>query len=100
MEKKNKQLGIGFFVQHRVVSTVMREEFVSDRMSYMVLRGRSCHVTVLNVHSPTEEKRDESKDSLCEELEHGFDHFPQYHKKIRLRYFNAKLGTDNIFIRE
>jgi len=41
MEKKNKQLGIGFFVQHRVVSTVTREEFVSDRMSYIVLRGRS-----------------------------------------------------------
>jgi len=52
------------------------------------------------VHSPTEEKRNESKDSLYEELEQGFDNFPKYHKKIRLRYFNAKLGTDNIFIRE
>ena len=56
-------------------------------------------MTVLNVHSPNEEKHDKSKDSLYEELEQGFDHFPMYHKKIRLGYFNAKLGTDSIFTR-
>jgi hypothetical protein len=89
-ENELKQLGIGFLVQHRVVSAVTREGFVSDRISYIVLRGRRCHIAVLNVHSPTEEKSDESKDSLYEELEQGFDHFPKYHKKIRLGYFNAK----------
>jgi hypothetical protein len=51
------------------------------------------------VHSPSEEKRNESKDSLYEELEQGFGHFPKYHKKIRLGYFNAKLVTDSIFKR-
>jgi len=29
----NHELGTGFFVHHRTVSTVKREEFVSDRMS-------------------------------------------------------------------
>jgi len=29
-----------FFVHHRIVSAVKREEFVSDRLSYIVLRGR------------------------------------------------------------
>jgi hypothetical protein len=38
--------------------------FVSDRMSYIQLRGRWCNVTVLNVHAPTEEKSDDSKDRL------------------------------------
>jgi hypothetical protein len=32
-----------------------------------VLRGRSCNI-VLNVHTPTEEKNDDSKDSFYEEL--------------------------------
>jgi hypothetical protein len=27
---------------------------VSDRMSYIILRGRWCHVIVLNAHAPTE----------------------------------------------
>jgi hypothetical protein len=46
-----------------------RVEFVSDRMSYMVLRGRWCDIIFLNVHAPTEEKSDDSKDYFCEELE-------------------------------
>jgi len=37
---ENHQLGKGFFVYHRTVSAVKRAEFVSDRVSYIVLRGR------------------------------------------------------------
>jgi hypothetical protein len=32
--------------------------FVSDRISYIVLRGRWCNITVLNVRAPSEEKSD------------------------------------------
>jgi len=42
---------------------VNRVEFVSDRLSYIVLRGRWCNIIVVNVHAPSEEKSDESKDS-------------------------------------
>jgi len=43
-------------------------EFVSDRMSYIVLRGRWCNSIVLNVHALVEEKIYASKDSYYEEL--------------------------------
>jgi hypothetical protein len=39
-------------------------EFVSDRMSYIILRGRWCNIIVLNVHTPCEDKGDEVKDSF------------------------------------
>jgi len=37
-------------------------------LSHMVLGGRWCYTIVLNIHAPTEEKIDASKDSSCEEL--------------------------------
>ena len=64
------QLGTKFFVQHRIISTVKRVELFSDRMSYIILRGCWCNI-VLNMHVPSEEKRDDSKDSFYEELEQG-----------------------------
>jgi hypothetical protein len=74
---ESHKLGTGFFVHQRIVSAIKRVEFVSDRMSYMVLRGRWCNIIVLNVHAPSEEKSDDSKDSCYEELEQVFDHFPK-----------------------
>ena len=52
------------FGHHRIVSTVKSVEFVSDTMSYTVLRGRCCNTIVLNVHAPSEEKSGDSKDSF------------------------------------
>ena len=49
------------------MSAVKRVEFVSDRVSYIVLKGRWCNIIVVNVHTSAEEKSNNSKDSLYEE---------------------------------
>jgi hypothetical protein len=41
-------LGTEYFVHHRIVSAVMRVEFVSDKMSHAVLRGRWCNIAAVN----------------------------------------------------
>ena len=64
-------------------------------MSYIILRGRWCSIIVLNVHTPSEEKSDDSKESFYKELEQVFYHFPKNHMKILLD-FNAKVGRENI----
>jgi len=70
-------LGTGFFVHRRIVSAVKREEFVSDTLSYIVLRGRWLNIIVVNVHAPSQENSDESNDSFYDELEQVFDQLPK-----------------------
>jgi hypothetical protein len=53
----NHLLGTGFLIR----SAVKKAEFVSDRVSYIILRGCWCDI-VLIVHTPAE-------DNFCEELE-------------------------------
>jgi hypothetical protein len=61
----NHGLGAGSFVHKGIASAVKKVQSVSDRMSYIILRGRWCHIIVLNIHAPTEDTVDDVKDSFC-----------------------------------
>jgi hypothetical protein len=69
-------------VHKRIISAVRRVEFVSDRMSYIILRGRWCNIIIVNVHAPCEDMSDDIKDSVYEELGRVFDQFTRYDMKI------------------
>jgi len=71
MERKRKSStgNRTFCTPQNSISAVQRVEFVSDRMSYIVLRVCWCIIIVLNVHLPSEEKSDDSEESFCVELE-------------------------------
>jgi hypothetical protein len=62
-------------------------------MSSIILRDRWCDIIVLNVHATTEDKID-MKDSFYEEPERVFN---EYHTKVLLADFNAKVGREDMF---
>ena len=76
MEKETKIINWNRIFLHHRISAVKGVDFVSDRMSNIVLRGRWCNIIVLNVHAPSEEKIDDSNDSLYDELEQVIVIFP------------------------
>jgi hypothetical protein len=94
---ENHELGTVFSYIRESYQQLEVVEFLSDRMSYIILRGRWCNIIVLNVHAPTEDKIDDMKDSFYGELEHVFDKLPKYHMNILLGDFNAKLGREVTF---
>jgi hypothetical protein len=75
-ENADHHLGTAFFIHKGIIPPVMRAQFVSDRMPYIILSGHWCDI-VLNVHAPNEDKCDDTKDSFHEELECVFDQFPK-----------------------
>jgi hypothetical protein len=79
---------------------VKRAEFVSDRMLYIVLRGRWFDMIVLIVHAPTEDRNDDVKERFYEELERIFDMFPKYHMNILLGDFSVKWARNTFLIRQ
>jgi hypothetical protein len=67
-EKSDHDLRTRFFVHKRIISAVMRVEFVSDRMSYIILRGRWCDVIVLKIPAATANKIDDIEGRFCVKL--------------------------------
>jgi hypothetical protein len=56
--KRKSSIGKRIFVHYKIVSAVKRVDFVGDKLSCIVLRGRWCNI-VLNEHEPSEEKSDD-----------------------------------------
>jgi hypothetical protein len=64
---------MGFIVHNGIISAVRRSQFLSDRLSFVNLRGRWCDIIVRNVYALTEVKSGNTKDNFYMELERVFD---------------------------
>jgi len=82
--------GTGIFVHKRIILIVKEVQFIGDVCN--AKRSLVSHIIVLNVHAPTEDKSDITKNSFYKELEHVFDQFSKYHMKMLFVDFSAKVG--------
>lgn len=85
------------FVSIAIIA-VTRVHFVSNRMSYTLLRCCWCDMIILNAHAPTEDKRVDTIARHDHEVElySTNSQSRSYHMKILLGDFNAKVARKHI----
>jgi hypothetical protein len=80
MEQEMKTINKGqdFLLHQRPETAINRGiEFVSDRITYIVLIGHWCDIFVVNAQAPTRDKGDDSKHGFNEDMEQVFSHLPK-----------------------
>jgi hypothetical protein len=70
---ENHELGTDFLCIRESYEQLRGLRLLVIGCQYIILRGRWCHIIVLNVHAPTKDKTDDVKDSFYEELERVFE---------------------------
>lgn len=90
--------GTAFVVPSRLKQAVMDFQPINERLCKLRLRGKKCHMTLINVHAPTEEKSEEEKDIFYDELDRALAASPASDMKIVLGDFNAQVGKERIFM--
>jgi hypothetical protein len=83
----------GFSVHKRIMSAFRWVQFLSGRMSCIILRRCCCDVrsVFLKLHAPSEDKSDVVKDIFYEEIGRIFDQFPRYDMIMFLEYTSKHL---------
>ena len=87
---------IGFYVNSRFLSNILRFELVNDRLCWIRVRGKFRNYSISDAHAPTEDKNDEEKDKFYLDLGTIYSQCPRHDIKIVLGDFNAKVGKRKV----
>jgi hypothetical protein len=81
MEKTIKVISWDRYLVHK---SLISAEFVSDRMSYIILKRHWCNIIVLNVHAPCEIESNDVRNSFYKETGRVSEQFPTNNIKFCL----------------
>jgi hypothetical protein len=79
---ENYDIETGSFKHKNLKSAVKKVGFVTDTMTNIVLKGRWCDITSLNVHLPIENKFGDEWSSSHKKLERTFGKLPKLSENI------------------
>lgn len=87
--------GEGFIIHNKIVPFLKKIEFVSDRLSNVIITYY-CNVVLVNVQATTEDKKDFIRKEFFMELDNLIISQNMI-RKIVLGDFNAKIGSEEQF---
>ena len=86
-----------YFVLKRIRSVVERMEFISDRTSFITLKGWWCDIIVVNSNAPSEYK-DDSMKTMQNDVPCGHRSGRRSKKKWRDEHLEARIGIKMFMI--
>lgn len=87
---KGRLLGIGFLVHKRFRNLVIYFKMISEFISILNIKAKFYKITLVNVHAPTEEKDDSTK-NMFYKLEDIISNLPKYDVTVMLAALNVKI---------
>jgi len=72
------QLGTGFLGKKEIVKNILGFEPINERISKLRLKGKYHNITIINIHAPTEEKDEETKESFYADLQQIQEKVPKH----------------------
>jgi len=91
------EYGVGFVIKDNILPNIVDFKLISDRLCYIELKCRLYIMFLINCYAPTEDKIDDIKNQLYEDLDMLCDTLPAGKPKIGLGKFNAKIGNENMY---
>jgi len=96
-EGQTGQLGTGFLAKKETVKNIMGFEPINERIYKLRLKGKYHNITIINIHAPTEEKDEETKERFYAELQQTQEKVPKHDPLIILGDYNAKIGRERAY---
>jgi len=91
------QAGTGFVIQNSAMNKIAGFEPISDCICKLRKKGKFYTITLLNIYTPMEDKEENIKEQIYEELQRTHDRVPKHDIIIIVGDMNAKLGKEKVF---
>lgn len=91
---EENRLGTGFLIKNNLKEVIVDYKVVNSRISYLRIKGKYRKISLINVHSPTEETETEKKERFYEDLDDVLSKLPKFDVKIIFGDLNAKIGRE------
>jgi len=95
-KSKKHESGCGFYVRGEFLKYIKNFKITNEKICYLRLKANWFSCTFLNVHAPTNEKREEVKEEFYNLLGQNINQIANSDIKILLGDFNAKVGKEDI----
>ncbi|KAF2883284.1 hypothetical protein ILUMI_22891 [Ignelater luminosus] len=91
---KQNRLGTGFIIQEKHNDKIIDYRVINERLSIIRIKGKCRKLTILNVHAPTEETDEDTKQTFYDAIEELMNNVASFDMKIIIGDFNAKIGKE------